>query len=89
MKYFKKTELIRCYRESKAGRCEECRLSGAVMRLPAGIEENIVVLTEQVLDPAREALGKAIVVNCGFRCPIHNSKVGGASQSQHIKGCNE
>ena len=86
MKYFKITELIRCYRESKAGRCEECRLNEAAKRLPNGIEENITELAQAVLDPAREALGKAVVVNSGFRCPIHNSHVGGASQSQHIKG---
>ena len=84
-KFFKREELIRCYRE-KDGRCKECRLDKPAMKLPYGAEENLDALTENVLDPAREKLGMAITVNSGFRCPIHNSAVGGATGSQHIKG---
>ena len=40
----------------------------------------------EVLDPAREALGKPIVVNSGYRCPKHNAEVGGVKNSQHMKG---
>ena len=86
MKNFKLTELIRCYREEKGQRCKECRLQQAASRLPTGIEENIVALIDEVLDPAREALGKPVVVNSGFRCPLHNKTVGGACNSQHVKG---
>ena len=54
--------------------------------MPNGIEENIVALVEEVLDPIREAFGNPIVVNSGFRCPLHNQAVGGAFQSQHVSG---
>lgn len=86
MKWFKKTEMIRCYRERQQDRCRVCRLQQPASRLPNGIEENITALTEQVLDPAREALGKPLVVNSGFRCPLHNKTVGGVYNSQHVKG---
>lgn len=84
-KYFKTEELIRCYRE-KDGRCKGCRLKQKAMMLPNGVDENVEALVEVVLDPAREKLGKAITVNSGFRCPIHNSEVKGAANSQHVKG---
>ncbi len=85
MRNFKLTELIRCYGD-KQQRCKECRLVQAASRLPNGIEENIEALVEQVLDPAREALGMPVVVNSGFRCPLHNKTVGGVYNSQHVKG---
>ena len=86
MQYFKKEEMIRCYRERKQDRCAECRLQQRATRLPNGIEENIEALAEQVLDPARRKLGKPIVVNSGFRCPLHNGRVGGVYNSQHVSG---
>ena len=58
----------------------------AASRLPNGIEENVEALVEQVLDPARERLGKAVTVNSGFRCPVHNKAVGGVYNSQHVSG---
>ena len=86
MEYFTKEEMIRCYRERKQDRCSECRLQQAVKRMPDGIDENMEALVDNVLDPCRRAYGKPIGVNSGFRCPLHNSRVGGASQSQHIAG---
>lgn len=86
MRWFRKTELIRCYRDDKAQRCKDCRLTQRTSKLPNGIEENVVALVENVLDPARQKLGKAIVVNSGFRCPLHNASVGGVANSQHVKG---
>lgn len=86
MGYFKKEELIRCYRERKSDRCAECKLEQTAMRLPYGIEGNIAALVENVLEPARRKLGKPIIVNSGFRCPLHNGRVGGATASQHMKG---
>lgn len=38
------------------------------------------------LDKIREKLGKPILVNSGFRCMILNKAVGGAANSQHLKG---
>ena len=43
-------------------------------------------LIEQLLDPIRAAWGGPITVNSGFRCPVLNRAVGGASSSQHMKG---
>ena len=86
MQYFKKEELIRCYRERKCDRCAECKLAQRAMKLPYGIEDNVVALVDNVLDPARRKLGKPIIVNSGFRCPLHNGRVGGAVASQHMKG---
>ena len=38
------------------------------------------------LERLRGALGKAIHVNSGFRCPTHNKNIGGAAGSNHMKG---
>lgn len=47
-------------------------------------------LHEQMM-PLLEALrercnGASININSGYRCPVHNKKVGGASRSQHMSG---
>lgn len=86
MKYFSKIELIKCYREKKSDRCAECRLSAPVKRAPGCVDDNIEALVDNVLDPTREAYGHPIYVNSGFRCPLHNTTVGGVSKSQHIEG---
>ena len=77
-------ELVRCYRDD--GRCRECPLKQRASRLPNDAEENLRALVEQVLDPAREKLGKPITVNSGFRCTKHNAAVGGVANSQHLRG---
>lgn len=48
--------------------------------------ENLKLLVEKVLDPARELLGKPITVTSGYRSPLVNRKVNGSKTSQHIKG---
>jgi len=60
-------------------RCRRCRM-------PPEAVQNIEALVDNVLDPARERLGRPIMVNSGYRCPIHNRKVGGVANSQHLKG---
>lgn len=50
------------------------------------IIENLDELIAHVLDPLREAWGKPIRVNSGYRCPKLNKAVGGVSNSQHLKG---
>ena len=84
-KHFSKLEMVRCFRENGT-RCKECRLAQPAKQLPYGIEENIQALVSNVLEPARERLGKPIVVNSGFRCPVHNAAVGGVANSQHMRG---
>ena len=85
MKYFKKEELARCFRENGA-RCRECPLKQPADKLPGGCEENLEALMGNVLEPARERLGMPITVNSGFRCTVHNKTVGGVYNSQHVSG---
>lgn len=48
---------------------------------------NMEELIKNILDPLREAYGKPINVNSGFRCPALNKAVGGAKNSEHMTGC--
>jgi hypothetical protein len=77
MKYFTITEL--CYSST-------ARKRGIANEPTAQIADNLVQLTEKVLDPLREAYGKPIQVNSGYRCRKLNKVVGGVSNSQHIEG---
>lgn len=38
------------------------------------------------LQRLRKRLGKPIIINSGYRSPAHNKAVGGAPNSQHVKG---
>ena len=55
-------------------------------KMPAEAQQNIEALVANVLDPVREAYGKPIYVNSGYRCPKHNAAVGGVPRSQHLVG---
>lgn len=50
------------------------------------IIDRLTTLIIEVLDPARELLGKPIVVTSGYRCSVLNTAVGGQPNSQHTKG---
>ena len=50
------------------------------------VKANLTALVANVLDPLREAYGKPIVVNSGYRCEKLNKLVGGAKKSQHLIG---
>ena len=39
-----------------------------------------------LLNKVREAYGKPMVVNSGYRCKKHNKKVGGKKNSAHLRG---
>ena len=54
--------------------------------MPAEARQNIEALVAEVLDPLREAYGKPIYVNSGYRCEKHNKAVGGVPRSQHLVG---
>lgn len=48
--------------------------------------ENLRVLCEQVLQPIREAYGRGVKVNSGYRSPEVNAAVGGSRTSDHCRG---
>lgn len=85
MKNFGIRELIPCV----DGHCRDQRCGydeSIVVKVPSEVIKNTFALIEEVLDPAREALGKPIYVSSGYRCPLKNAAVGGVQNSQHIKG---
>lgn len=77
MKYFTIDELCR------SDKARQIRINNAPTD---DIIDSLSDLVENVLDPARERIGKAIIVNSGYRCPELNKAVGGAPTSQHTKG---
>lgn len=50
------------------------------------IEKNLEALVDNILDPLREAYGKPIIVNSGYRCSKLNALVKGSKTSQHVLG---
>ena len=77
MKYFSISEML------KSDTAIKQRLwNGA----PKEAEENLRALVDEVLDPLREAYGRPIRVNSGYRCPRLNALVGGTPNSQHMRG---
>ena len=48
--------------------------------------ENLKQLVNNVLDPLRDAYGKPIRVNSGYRSPALNAAVKGSKTSQHMNG---
>lgn len=77
MKHFTLNELTRSATAAKQG----------IDNTPdATVVRNLTSLVDNVLDPLRERFGKAIFVNCGYRCATLNAAVGGAKNSQHLYG---
>lgn len=54
--------------------------------MPETAKANVAVLVDRVLDPLREAWGRPIYVNSGYRCPELNKAVGGSKTSHHMRG---
>ena len=78
MKYFSIKELCRSTTAKKLG-IENTPTPQAV--------ENMTRLINVVLDPLREAYGKPITTNSGYRSPALNAVTKGASKtSQHMTG---
>lgn len=50
------------------------------------VRDSILALAENVLQPLRDAWGKPLKVNSGYRCKALNAAVGGVPTSQHVKG---
>ena len=54
---------------------------------PGAVETaNLQALCTAVLDPLREAVAAPIKVNSGYRGPVLNRRIGGAADSQHLRG---
>jgi hypothetical protein len=59
--------------------------AGIDNRMPDEVMSSAIALCENVLEPARAALGP-IRINSGYRCKALNTKIGGAWGSQHQFG---
>ncbi len=77
MKYFSIKELTR---SNVAG------LMGIDNSADDVVRDNLTALVDTVLDPLREAWGKAIRVNSGYRSEALNRAVGGSKTSHHMSG---
>ncbi len=53
---------------------------------PPEAEACIVALCEKILQPVRDHFGLAVFVDSGYRCAALNDAVGGAKNSQHLRG---
>lgn len=76
-KYFTRAELCASV---------EARKRGIDNTPPPAVSVKIGALINCCLDPIREAWGKPLRINSGFRCPVLNKAVGGAANSQHMRG---
>lgn len=52
----------------------------------AVIRDSIKLLVDNVIQPLRDAWGRPLAINSGYRCPEVNKAVGGVATSQHTKG---
>ena len=50
------------------------------------IRDSVKALVLNVLQPLRDAWGKPLHINIGYRCPALNEAVGGVANSQHRLG---
>lgn len=52
----------------------------------ADVLPNLIKLTETILQPLRDMLGKPVNVSSGYRSPEVNKRVGGEALSAHLTG---
>lgn len=50
------------------------------------IIENLRALCADILEPLRNAISRPITVSSGYRCKLLNHRVGGAKNSDHVRG---
>lgn len=53
---------------------------------PQEVVDSLIYLCHTTLEPLRRALGAPLRVNSGWRCSELNSRIGGATRSQHVVG---
>ena len=65
---------------------ELTKTNTGIQNNPSEIEiERLRILCEKVLQPLRDKFGHPIIVNSGYRSPLVNKAVGGATGSQHVR----
>lgn len=80
MKTYPKGESVKIAKNFKSTEFD-CKGKNCCTETP--IDEELV----EILQKVREHFGVAVTVNSGYRCPVHNSRVSGASKtSNHMKG---
>lgn len=52
----------------------------------AAVRDAVKELTEKVLQPLRDIVGRPLRINSGYRCPELNRAVGSFPTSQHVRG---
>lgn len=50
------------------------------------VRDSVKALVDTVIQPLRDAWGKPLAINSGYRCPDVNRAVNGEPTSQHLKG---
>ena len=80
MKIYKKGVAVQLSKNFKSTEFD-CNGKGCCSETP--IHSDLVKVLQQV----RDHFGVSVNLNCGYRCPVHNAKVSGASKnSWHMKG---
>ena len=74
-------QITRCFNQREF----DCKGSKSTSRCCCS-ETKLSVRLVRKLQIIRKKCGGAVYVNSAYRCPVHNSYVGGASSSYHMKG---
>ena len=73
------------YREFEASnKADEKGICNVIMTFE--VRDAVKALVDTVLQPLRDAWGKPLHINSGYRCQELNKEVGGMPTSQHVKG---
>lgn len=66
---------------------EACITNSGIANNPNHAQiESLETIAKRIFQPCRDHFGKPLKVNSGFRSEAVNKAVGGASNSQHLKG---
>lgn len=74
------------YHEFEASaKARELRITNVITSV--GVRDAIKALVDNLLQPLRDEIGRALNISSGYRCPELNAKIDGSSStSQHVKG---
>lgn len=61
-------------------------LPNGMVRWAPGVDRRVDPALLDIVQSIASELGKALVLSSGYRDPVRNRRVGGASKSQHLKG---